>query len=916
MPDGPISHAALGRLLLLQSTIHAAPDERRLCEMVAHGLAELPGIASAGVHLDGEWSDEPSAPAPPTSSQPEETLVPIQTPRGSYGNVVLRAQAHVVAGYLPLVRNLANVVAFRVENDRQGAALAALNEDLERRVAERTAALAAEKERLAVTLASIGDAVMATDPTGRITLVNAVAEMLTGWPAAEAVGRSIDEVFRIVEEGTRRPIAGLGALLRQGDAPVGLPSGAVLIARDGQERPVSDSSAPIRDFAGRVLGAVLVFRDQTDERRSRRALEDASERARARAAELQAVLDAVPAAVFITRDRLARHIDANRFCAEMLRVPYGANVSKSAPLRDQPNGFRTMKERREIPAEQLPIQVAARDGIDVRDYEYQVAFEDGTARTLVGNAAPLRDSAGAVTGAVGAFVDITEQKRTEERFRALIEKSMDMILVLDAQGRYLFWSQSAVEALGWATEESIGRRAVEWVHPEDAQRIGQTLERVLSNPGEVSRDSFRYRHKSGSFRQIEATTRNLLHDPSVRGVVVNARDVTEKFLLEEQFRQVQKLESIGRLAGGVAHDFNNLLTVILSCGEALKDDLSRKNGARIEDVEEICAAGERARGLTGQLLAFARKQVIAPVALDLNALLRSSQKMVGRLVGEDIEVAIDLQAGLWNVHADPGQIDQVVLNLVVNAKDAMPRGGKLRIATRNISVSSDDAVRDSDLHPGEWVRAIFRDSGAGMTPEVKAHLFEPFFTTKGQGKGTGLGLATVYGIVKQAGGHVHVVSGEAGAGTTFAIDFPRLHAAITEPLVALTVTPAGGMETVVVVEDDPQVFEVTVRALRSRGYDVIGARRPQRALELSLAEVSRARLLVTDVVMPGMDGHMLADELRRRNPRLRVLYVSGYTPDVIADRGVLDPADDLLPKPFTAPSLLTRVRAILDRNQA
>ncbi len=370
----------------------------------------------------------------------------------------------------------------------------------------------------------------------------------------------------------------------------------------------------------------------------------------------------------------------------------------------------------------------------------------------------------------------------------------------------------------------------------------------------------------------------------------------------------QKLESIGRLAGGIAHDFNNLLTVILSCAHTLGEDL-REGKPRPEDVDEIRAAGERARDLTAQLLAFARKQVITPEPLDLNEVLRGMERLLRRVLDEDVRLETSLPEGLWPVRADRGQLGQVVLNLAVNARDAMPSGGRLAIETANVSLGAD--ARGMELAPGPYVRLTLRDTGHGMSPEVRAHLFEPFFTTKPKGRGTGLGLPTVYGIVKQSGGHVQVESRE-GAGTAVHVYLPRCDEPATPARPAAEVPRRGGSETVLVVEDDRHVREVTVRTLREAGYRVMVAQGAAAALEASAQEPGPIDLLVTDVIMPGLDGRALAGKLSGHRPSLRILYVSGYAERVVAEHGVLAPGLEFLSKPFTPAALLDRVRAVLD----
>ncbi len=505
-----------------------------------------------------------------------------------------------------------------------------------------------------------------------------------------------------------------------------------------------------------------------------------------------------------------------------------------------------------------------------------------------------------------------ELVQSQARFRALIDRSTDIILVLDAGGRYRFWSPSATEVLGWTAEERLGKVALEFLHPDDRSRVTEVFEGLVASAG-GSAQAVRYQcqRKDGAWRQIEAQVRNCLDDPAVRGVIVNGRDVTEQRSLEEQFQQAQKLESVGRLAGGIAHDFNNLLTVILGSAEALQEDVRGGSRPSPEDVGAIREAGERARDLTRQLLAFARKQVIALVPLDLNALVRGAEKLLRRVLGEDVELAAALAPDLWAVRCDPGQIEQVVLNLAVNARDAMASGGRLLIETANVEVDERLTAAHPGMRAGPHVRLSLRDTGHGMSPEVKAHLFEPFFTTKAPGQGTGLGLATVYGIVKQSNGYI-LANSAAGQGTSFEIYLPRTLDAPRATSATAAAVPAGGDETILLVEDDPQVRDITVRSLRSGGYRVLVARDEREALAVAGSEARRLDLLVTDVVMPGGYGPAVAESLRRLQPALRVLYVSGYTQDAIAERGVLADGIEFLNKPFTPSALLSRVRTVLD----
>jgi two-component system cell cycle sensor histidine kinase/response regulator CckA len=396
----------------------------------------------------------------------------------------------------------------------------------------------------------------------------------------------------------------------------------------------------------------------------------------------------------------------------------------------------------------------------------------------------------------------------------------------------------------------------------------------------------------------------LLHDLDYR---VNQRERAE-----ERLYQAQKMEAIGKLAGGVAHDFNNLLSVILGYADLLLTDLNPAL-PMYSDLVEIRRAGERARELTQQLLAFGRRQMLEPRVLDLEDVLRGMQKMLVRLLGEGVELVLEPGANLGKINADPGQLELVMMNLVINARDAMPKGGRLAIATENAELDERYALEHPEVIAGSYVRVVVTDTGAGMTPAVRARIFEPFFTTKEQGRGTGLGLSTVFGIVRQSGGHIAVFS-EPGLGTTFNLYLPRVSEHQPEPE---TIPPSPhssppGSETVLLVEDEAQVRALARVVLERQGYHVLEAPGPHEALALSEAYPHTIHLLLTDVVMPKMDGRTLADLLKPRRPRTRVLFMSGHAESAIVRDGVLEPGITLLPKPFTPDALLAAVRALLD----
>jgi PAS domain S-box-containing protein len=396
----------------------------------------------------------------------------------------------------------------------------------------------------------------------------------------------------------------------------------------------------------------------------------------------------------------------------------------------------------------------------------------------------------------------------------------------------------------------------------------------------------------------------------VIGLVGISRDMTAQRLLEQQLRQAQKMEAIGRLAGGVAHDFNNLLAVIQSYGGLLLQQLPEGDTKR-EDVGEILAASRRASGLTRQLLAFSRQQITQPRILSLNAIVADIENMLRRIIGEDIELATALSDSLGMVRADAGQIEQILMNLTVNARDAMPEGGKLTIETSNVQLDNEFAASPGAPSTGEFVMLAVTDTGTGMDAETQKRIFEPFFTTKDVGKGTGLGLSTVHGIVQQSGGHVRLYS-ELGRGTSFKICLPRVFSHGEPPDVRHSTTPPpAGVGTILVVEDDDAVRQVATRILRESGYTVLEARRASDARDRCFEHGAKIDLLLTDVVMPGLNGPRLAEELRRIAPELRVVYMSGYPGAAVAQDGSLQPGTAYLEKPFNPGSLTAKIREVL-----
>ncbi|MBS1852071.1 MAG: PAS domain S-box protein [Acidobacteria bacterium] len=500
----------------------------------------------------------------------------------------------------------------------------------------------------------------------------------------------------------------------------------------------------------------------------------------------------------------------------------------------------------------------------------------------------------------------------EELFRLITENAADMIAVVDTKGHRLYNSPSYEKILGFTANELKATSSFEQIHPDDQPLVKEAAQEA-SQLGKGRRIEYRMRHKDGSWRFFESTASAIFgRDDKVEKLVIVNRDITDRRRLEEQFRQVQKMEAIGRLSGGIAHDFNNLLGVMIGYTEIMQEKIEPQNPLR-NCVDEVMGAGRRAAALTRQLLAFSRQQVLEPRILDLNAIVSNMEKMLHRLIGEDVELATELSPGLYLVKADESQIDQIIMNLAVNARDAMPKGGQLTIKTRNVEIGEDFArSRSYPMNCGSYVQLSVSDTGFGMNPQTLARVFEPFFTTKEKGKGTGLGLSTVYGVVKQSGGYIEVAS-EVGVGTTFEIYLPRGEDSAPAKKSA-EVGIAGRLpgETVLLVEDESSLKTLTRNLLELSGYSVLEARDGPDALALSRQHKEPIHLLLTDIVMPGMSGRDLAGQLAQVRPEIKVLYMSGYTGQTFGGQGTLAPGTHFLQKPFTRDSLTRKIRETLE----
>ncbi len=642
----------------------------------------------------------------------------------------------------------------------------------------------------------------------------------------------------------------------------------------------------------------VVFEDITERAAIHKQLESL-------AAQQRAILNAVPVGISLVRGRRMQWVNAE--AARMLGYEIDQLQGASASvLYLNPEDFERLD----------------RDGYpriargEVYSTEALFKKKDGTPVWchMKGQAVDPRDPD---SGTIWCIADTTERRAaeaalrdSEERFKRLVQHSSDIICVTDESYVVVSISESVVGTLGYEPGELLGAGELDQVHPDDAEMVTRVFAEIVKNPGTPRRIEYRRRHKAGKWVPMEVVGTNLLADSAVRGVVFNMRDVSERTRLSDQLQQAMKMEAIGRLAGGVAHDFNNLLCAISGNVELLEMDLGPTNPVRAR-LREVASAADRAAALTRQLLAFSRRQIIEPRVVNLNELVQELRKLLVRVIGEDIELRTVLAEELGSVRLDPGQFEQVLVNLVVNARDAMPEGGTLVLETRNIDLDAEYESLHPGVVPGPYVQLAVNDTGVGMDLHVKQRLFEPFFTTKPKGKGTGLGLATIFGAVKQAGGAVEVYS-EVGKGSTFKLYFPRVDAPPERLVraVSAVATPLG-TETVLLVEDEERVRNLGRAILRRLGYTVLAAANATEALALATDHRGPIHLLMTDVVLPGMNGRELADRLCAVHPETKVLYTSGYTENVVVHHGVVDENTNFIGKPYAVGVLAAKIRRAL-----
>jgi PAS domain S-box-containing protein len=748
----------------------------------------------------------------------------------------------------------------------------------------------------ATALEAAANAIIITDHAGTIIWVNSAFQQLTGYTSEEITGQST----RLLKSGQQSPsfYQNLWETILAGRIWHGE---LVNRRKDGSLYHEQMTITPVRNERGVISHFIAIKLDITERKRAEERicrLAQAVENSN----ELVVMGDLEGWINFVNRAFLKAHGGEEeeilgKHLSDLLSAKNPAGLYEEIRLQTQSGGWR---------GELFHLR---KDGS-----EFPVFLSTGL----------IKDAEGQVIGQFGIAQDITDRKSTEEawrqseeRTRLLLNSTAEAIYGLNLKGECTFSNPASLRLLGYTEpRELLGKNMHALIHhsrPDGTpfpQGECKIFEAFRQGKAIHVSDEVLWRADGTSF-PAEYWSHPVRRKDELVGAVVTFLDITERRQLEAQFRGAQKMEAVGRLAGGIAHDFNNLLGVIIGYSELLIEQLGA--GGHVRHVEEIRNAGMRAASLTRQLLAFSRQQVLEPKVLDLNASVAEMEKLLRRVIGEDIELITISGPELGRVKADPGQIEQVVINLAVNSRDAMPHGGKLVIETANAELDEAYARRHPPLVPGRFVMLGVSDTGTGMEAETQAHIFEPFFTTKEVGKGTGLGLATVYGIVKQSGGYIWVYS-ELGKGTTFKIYLPRVEESVDAAGASKALEgPLRGSETVLVVEDAEPLRRLARELLESSGYAVLEAANGAEAIQVAEQHQGPIHLLLTDVVMPVMSGPELAKHLVAADPSTKVIYMTGYTDDAIVHHSVLEAGVALLPKPFTREAVARKVREVLGK---
>lgn len=748
--------------------------------------------------------------------------------------------------------------------------------------------------RLASIVECSEDAIVTKSPDGVITSWNRAAEQLYGYSATEAIGRNIDF---LAPTSKLDEIDHFLAQVTRGESVRNIETRR--LRKNGTTLAVSVSVFPMRDQAGSIVGAAAIARDVTSRNEAERRMEIAS-----------AALEAAANAVVITDSR------------GVISWTNAAFTRMSGYSREEITGktLRVLKSGVHDNAFYRDLWATIRAG-NVWQGEVVNRRKDGKLYTEEMTITPVRSAEDHPTHFIAIKQDITARKdaeaalrNTEEKYRAFFENSLLGSFQSTPDGVFLTMNRALAEMYGYASVAEalakVGDLKELWAEPERCRKAMA----IVEMQGEIRDFQAETYRKDGTKIWVSVNVRcaygrngePICHE----GIVEN---ISARKILEKQLQQAQKMEAVGRLAGGVAHDFNNMLSIISGYSELLEASVSITPSA-LHYVEEIHGAAKRAASLTQQLLAFSRKQIIQPRMADLNKVFLEIGNMLRRLIGDDIEIALDLWPSEVIVNADPGQLQQVLMNLAINARDAMPKGGKLTVTTAICKLDSAYVSLHPDVVPGNYALMAVQDTGCGMDSETLSHLFEPFFTTKELGKGTGLGLSIIYGIVKQSEGYIWAYS-EPGQGTCFKIYLPLRSAAAEIVLAPQAVTSVHGTETILLVEDDSGLRHLIAQYLRGLGYTVLEAAEGRGALDRAAKHVSNVDALLTDIMMPGMGGRELANHMTEMYPSLKIVYMSGYTHDSSVQSRTLHESEAFLMKPFSVKELAVKLRQVISNRK-
>jgi two-component system, NtrC family, sensor kinase len=748
------------------------------------------------------------------------------------------------------------------------------------------------------------------DPQHRVLIWNRACEMLTGVPAAELLGS--DQLWRVfypqerplladlLVDGRADAIPGLYQAHNQsGLIPEGVQAENWFQAQDGKGHHLTITAAPIRDSEGALIAVLQTIEDITERKAAQVSLESTKR-------QLQLILDAAGEGVYGI-DLAGKVTFANPAALQMIGRELEAVLGQHHCLLHHPSGDSCCT------VQDCPIFTTLMGGQTRQVADAVFWRRDGSSFPVEYVSTPIRED-GNLVGAVVIYKDTTERKHAEEQLLKLSQAVMQSpvpIILTDRSGKIEYVNRQFTQVCGYQAEEVIGCSPNLFKAGKTRPEVYQSLWSTISS-GRVWTGDLQNRQKNGDLYWVHSTISPIRNSAgAISHFMAYMENMTERKQLEEQLRQAQKMEAIGHLAGGVAHDFNNILTVILGFGQLLNYSLESEDPNR-GHLKQMLDAADRATHLTSSLLAFSRKQVMMLELVELNDLTRRLTKFLARIIGEDVTLQTDFGNYSLPVLADGGQIEQVLMNLATNARDAMPGGGELRIKTRSVELDEEFYRQHGYGSPGRYARITIADTGSGMDAEILDKIFEPFFTTKASGRGTGLGLSIVYGIIKQHGGYITIQSA-CGAGTTFSIYLPLSEDAQTEASgAALPAATQGGRETILVAEDDPMVRHLVDSVLQSYGYQVLLAENGEEAIELFEAHGERIGLALLDVVMPRMNGRQVCEALRERSPRLKVLFLTGYTADLLKDRGILLEGVELLHKPAQPDVLAKKIREMLD----